>query len=102
MCENLCPLAQDSHSDSHICLLTLIAMLVIFALSTLNISTQLGINEGKMAQLSSMSVITEQPIKSSVVMTFISGGIALWRWVGEVNASLIRSTTNMIPARSNL
>lgn len=102
MCENLGPLAQYSHSDSYIYLLILIAMLVIFALSTFNISTQFGINEGKMAQLSSMSVIADRPIRSSVVMTFISGGIALWRWVGEVSASLMRSTTNMIPAQSNL
>ena len=66
MCENLGPLAQYSHSDSYIYLLILIAMLVIFALSTFNISTQFGINEGKMAQLSSMSVIADRPIRSSV------------------------------------
>ena len=140
MCENLGPLAQYSHSDSYIYLLILIAMLVIFALSAFNISTQFVINGGKMAQLSSMSVIADQPIRSSVgwlsnlpqtseqlvegcdrpkssllhccifpvakylsvVITFILGGNALWRWVGEVSASLMRSTTIVIPARSNL
>ena len=38
MCENVGPLAQYSHSDSYIYLLILIAMLVIFALSTFQLN----------------------------------------------------------------
>ena len=47
-------------------LFILITMLVIFALSAFQISTQFGINEGKMAQLSSLSVMADWPIRSSV------------------------------------
>ena len=44
MCENVGPLAQYSHSDSYIYLLTLIAMLVIFALSTFQLGAGGGTN----------------------------------------------------------
>ncbi len=38
----------------------------------------------------------------NVVITSISGAMALQRGVGDVSMSLIRSVTNMIPARSNV
>ncbi len=47
MCENLGPLAQYSHSDSYIYLLIFFAMLVIFALSTFNISFNLVLTRVK-------------------------------------------------------
>ncbi len=38
----------------------------------------------------------------NIVINFISDDILLWHWVGEVSASLMRSTTNTIPAQFNL
>ncbi len=38
----------------------------------------------------------------NVVITSISGAMAFQRGVGDVSMSLIRSVTNMIPARSNV
>ncbi len=38
----------------------------------------------------------------NVVITSISGAMAFLRSVRDVNMSLIRSVTNMIPARSNV
>ncbi len=38
----------------------------------------------------------------NVVITSISGAMAFLRGVGDVSVSLIRSVTNMIPARSNV